>query len=90
MKFIKKVYLCDNVNEESKDIIPIIEREVNDRIDCLLNSSDYGKKFIVNVLKDGSNDKYYKTQFGMRGIQDIITLEAHKKNKAFLKKYKGG
>ena len=83
--FINKVYLCDQGFNEAENVKDMIDEEVDLRIDCLLNSYNVDSTFIVNELKN-TNEKYFKTQFGMRGIQDMITLDAHSKNKAFLRK----
>ena len=76
LDFINKAYAtfideCDN--ETKKDI----ENEVLKRVDYLINYSGTQNSFFPNALKDCEN-KYYRTQFGMRGIQDEIQLTPHK------------
>ena len=88
IEFIKKVYLCDKNLEESKDICKKIDEEINDRIDKIMDSSYPKSTFIVNALKE-SNNPYYKTQYGMRGIQDEITLDSDNKDDFFRKNWKG-
>lgn len=85
IEFIKKVYLCTGESEIEK----MIEEDVNERIDCLLESPNTNKKeFIINELSK-YDDKYYKTQYGMRGIQDMVTFDVINENRGFLKRFRG-
>ena len=51
-----------------------IEKETIERIEVLSDYSGSETFYFPNALKDRSNNKYYKTQFGMRGIQDSLVL----------------
>ena len=50
-----------------------IENEVNMRID-FLNKYTGSYTFLSDVLAD-CNNKYFKTQTGMRGIQDNVNVK---------------
>jgi hypothetical protein len=64
-----------------------IANEVEERLNYLKRySSSIGKNFFPNALKD-SMDKYYKTQYGMRGIQEQITLKLNENYTNFIHKY---
>ena len=51
-----------------------IPEEVKERLNYLRKYTGGEKHFFPNALKDCEN-KYYKTQYGMRGIQDEIVLK---------------
>ena len=44
-----------------------------DRIEKIADY-DGSETFFPSALKDRDNNKYYKTQFGMRGIQDELVV----------------
>lgn len=73
--FIKKAYVADSDMLGSDYFNEMIENEVDRRIKYL---ESYGgsEDFLPHALKDSDN-KYFKTQFGMRGIQDEIILSPH-------------
>lgn len=72
INFIKKAYIS-NSNMLGADFFGNnVETEVMERIEYL---SDYGGSntyYFPNALKERLDNKYYKIQFGMRGIQDEI------------------
>ena len=83
VNFIKKAYISDSGMLGADFFDETIEKETLDRIDCL---SDYDGSYIYyfpHALKDRGNNKYYKTQFGMRGIQDSLVLAPVNKDLEF-------
>ena len=85
--FIQEAYYT-NLKEVGvpwiRDQIP---NEVEERLNYLKKySSSVGKNFFPNALKD-SMDKYYKTQYGMRGIQEQIALKLNENYTNFIQKY---
>ena len=60
-----------------------IEKETLDRIDCLSDYDGSFRNYFPQALKDRGNNKYYKTQFGMRGIQDSLVLAPVNKDLEF-------
>lgn len=74
INFIKKVYLCDN---KHSNLEKIIENLINDRINKL-KEYDNNKAFYKNLER--TDDKYFQTQYGMRGIQDTISYRSVKKD----------
>lgn len=64
-----------------------IGNEVEERLNYLKTySSSIGKNFFPNALKN-TGEKYYKTQYGMRGIQEQITLKLNENFTNFIHKY---
>ena len=86
--FIKKAYVVDSNMLGSDYFNEMIENEVDRRIEYL---ESYGgsEDFLPNALKDSDN-KYFKTQFGMRGIQDEIILSPHFNDYKFRSSKRGG
>ena len=87
MNFINKSYAtfipdCDD------DIKELIENDIGERINYLINYTGTQTSFFPNALKDCEN-KYYRTQFGMRGIQDEIQLTPYKRDFNFRKSLRG-
>lgn len=75
--FINKAYMTDSGMLGSDYFKENIRFEVEKRIDYINNYSGSQINFFPNALEDSSL-KYYKTQFGMRGIQDEIVLMPYK------------
>lgn len=71
--FINKAYISNSNMLGSDFFKNEIENEVRDRIDRLQKYGGNESSFFPNALKDNDN-KYYKTQYGMRGIQDEIVI----------------
>lgn len=88
LNFINKSYatFIDDCDDETKDEI---EKEIQERINYLINYTGTQTNFFPNALKDCEN-KYYRTQFGMRGIQDEIQLTPYKRDFNFRKSLRGG
>ena len=55
------------------------------RVEYLKTYTGGERNFFPNALKD-CEDKYYKTQYGMRGIQDEIILKPSDTDLNFLRK----
>lgn len=70
--FIKKAYISDSNMLGADYFEKEIEKEYNRRAEYLINNTSSAKLF-TNALIE-YNDKYFKTQYGMRGIQDEIKL----------------
>lgn len=87
LNFINKSYVTfiDDCDDETKEEI---EAEIRERIYYLINYTGTQTSFFPNALKDCEN-KYYRTQFGMRGIQDEIQLTPYKRDFNFRKSLKG-
>ena len=64
-----------------------INEDVKERIDYLMNYAGTEQNFFPNALKD-CDDKYYRTQFGMRGIQDELQLTPYNSDLNFRKTLK--
>ncbi|MGI6447689.1 MAG: helicase-related protein [Methanobrevibacter boviskoreani] len=88
INFIIKAYVVNSDIKGSEDICEKIDMETKERIDYLERYSGVSNSFFPNALKDCDN-KYYKTQFGMRGIQDSIVLEPNSSDYNFRKEWKG-
>lgn len=87
IEFIKKAYIskADALGAEYFD--DMIEKETNDRITYLEKYSGNEKFFFPNALRDNDN-KYYKTQFGMRGIQDEVVLSPNFYDISFISRFR--
>lgn len=86
INFIKNSYISDSPMNGSKFFENSIANEVELRIQQLKDYADV--KFFPNALKRSPN-KYFKTQFGMRGIQDEIHLAPHEADDHFRTIYGG-
>ena len=73
MNFIKKAYISNSEMLGSDFFDNNIKDEMDERIEYLANYTGSESFYFPNALKD-TNNKYYKTQFGMRGIQDEIVV----------------
>lgn len=82
IEFIKKAYVLNNLDPSaigSKYFDENIEDEVELRLKKIAAYKKKDKKmyYFPSALKDNSN-KYFKNQFGMRGIQDEVILTLSK------------
>jgi len=85
--FITKAYYTDMKRNGANWYKNQIGEEVEDRLNYLSTySNSFGKNFFPNALKD-SDEKFYKTQYGMRGIQDEIVLKLDDNYTNLVKKY---
>lgn len=84
--FIQSVYITDSSMKGSSDFKKIIPNEVEDRLTYLHNYNGGETNFFPNALKDCGN-KYYKTQYGMRGIQDEAKFKFRDPDKDKLEKW---
>jgi uncharacterized protein YbaR (Trm112 family) len=73
IKFIKRAYISNSDMLGSEYFEKQIKKEVIERIEVLQKYGGNETYFFPNALKDNDN-KYYKTQYGMRGIQDEIVI----------------
>ena len=73
INFIKEAYVSDSNMLGANFFENSIEEEVMDRIEKIAEY-DGSETFFPNALKDRDNNKYYKTQYGMRGIQDGLVI----------------
>lgn len=83
--FIKKAYISNSDMLGAEYFDKTIRKEVEERVGYLKNYSG-GNKFLIDALKDQANNKYYKTQFGMRGIQDSVVFSLDYTDSKFIKK----
>lgn len=88
IKFIKKAYISNSDMLGSDFFEDEIENEVKDRIERLEKYGGNESSFFPNALKDNDN-KYYKTQFGMRGIQDEIVITPNYHDFNFMARKRG-
>lgn len=72
--FIKKAYISNSEMLGADFFNKNIEKETLDRIEYLSEYSGSYTNYFPFALKDQSKNKYYKTQFGMRGIQEEIAV----------------
>ena len=85
INFIKKAYLVDDSKMVGVDYFAErIPDEVEKRLNYLAKY-EKGKKFFPDALEE-NKDKYYRTQFGMRGIKDQVILKASDYDNEFLKR----
>ena len=66
-------YISESDLKGAKYFDENLDEMVDSRVEYLI---DYGGKFnyLWDVLKD-NDDKYFKIQYGMRGIQDMVHLK---------------
>jgi hypothetical protein len=83
--FIKKAYISDSPMIGAEYFDARIPEETEERLNRLVEYTGGEKDFFPNALKDCDN-KYYKTQYGMRGIQDEVLLVPSKYDLDFLLK----
>lgn len=88
VEFIKKAYVSDSKMEGSSYFESMIPVETEERLAMLANYTGGERNFFPNALKDCDN-KYYKTQYGMRGIQDSVMLKPTSYTLNFLRKAEG-
>jgi len=83
INFIKQAYISDSDMLGADFFDETIEKETLERIQYLADYSGSETFYFPNALKDRSHNKYYKTQFGMRGIQDSIIVYPVNKDLSF-------
>lgn len=74
IEFIKKAYITDSTMVGADYFDSEIPKETEKRLEYLKTYTGGERNFFPNALKD-CKDKYYKTQYGMRGLQDEIILK---------------
>lgn len=89
INFIKRAYISNSDMLGADYFDETIEGEAIERIEYLANYSGSFMNYFPNALKDCSHNKYYKTQFGMRGIQDSIAFCPVNKDLKFRKNIGG-
>jgi len=91
ISFLRKSYHVDEGMPNSNFMIEKIADETNDRLNYLYryfsNKANDEKIFFPNVLIN-NDKKYWKNQFGMRGIQDTVGLANYQET--FIRRYKNG
>ena len=88
IEFIKKAYISDSSMIGAEHFEMEIPKETEERLNELEKYTGGEKNFFPNALKDNSN-KYYRTQYGMRGIQDEIILKPIDNDLTFLRNFRG-
>lgn len=74
INFIKEAYVTNSRMMGAPYFRDRIPEEVERRLDYLTTYTGSEENFFPNALKD-SADKYFKTLYGMRGIQDEVLLK---------------
>jgi len=74
IEFIQEAYVTDSPMTGSSYFKDMIPTEVESRLNYLARYSGSEVNFFPNALRD-CEDKYFKTQYGMRGIQDEVLLK---------------
>ncbi|MCJ7445993.1 MAG: DnaJ domain-containing protein [Methanotrichaceae archaeon] len=74
IQFIKSAYLTNSAGPYADYFNREIQIETEKRLEYLRSYGGGSISFFPNALRD-CEDKYFKTQFGMRGIQDEIILK---------------
>ncbi|MFW9939417.1 MAG: helicase-related protein [Candidatus Thorarchaeota archaeon] len=87
IEFIQKAYYT----HMKRVGVDWLRKNIGDEVEKRLNylkkySGSIYKNFFPNALRD-SMDKYYKTQYGMRGIQEQITLKLNENYANFIHKF---
>ncbi|HEC37812.1 hypothetical protein LCGC14_1097230 [marine sediment metagenome] len=89
-QFIKEAYYSKNNKVGSDWFHSNINSETEKRLNYLKKYSNSAhKNFFPNALRD-SDHPYFKTQYGMRGIQDEIVLRLNDEFGGFVEKYQRG
>ena len=88
INFIKRAYISNSKMLGADYFHETIEKETIERIEYLADYSGSSTFYFPSALKDCSS-KYYKTQFGMRGIQDSLVLYPVNKDLEFRKNIGG-
>lgn len=89
INFIKKAYISNSDMLGADFFDENIEKETLERIEYIEGYGGSEVFYFPNALKDKSNNKYYKTQFGMRGIQDELIVSPVNEDMKFRKNMKG-
>ena len=89
INFIKEAYISDSDMLGANFFEENVEKEVIERIDYIADYTGSETSYFPNALKDQSDNKYYKTQFGMRGIQDELVVSPVNKDLEFRKSLGG-
>lgn len=86
--FLERSYHVKEGMPNSEFMIEMIAKGVNERLNYLheyaKNPSVNRKEFFPNAL-DNNDKKYWRRQFGMRGIQDTVNLRNYQSD--FVRKY---
>jgi hypothetical protein len=86
-EFLEHAYVT-HINEVGSEyFLNNVGTEIEKRLGMLLNYSGGSRYFFPNALQDCS-ERYFRNQFGMRGIQDTISLSANADEEPFLRNYK--
>lgn len=86
-KFITDTYYVDMPRVGALWIKERIGEEVEDRLNYLARYSGSAEKFFFPNALRKCEDKYFKTQYGMRGIQEEITLKLNENYTGLVNKY---
>ena len=89
INFIKRAYISNSDMLGADYFDETIEKETIERIEYLADYSGSSTSYFPAALKDCSPNKYYKTQFGMRGIQDSLIFYPVNKDLEFRKNVGG-
>lgn len=87
ISFINEVYHTEETCDGSSEIKSLIPKEVYKRLNTIIHSTDAEKYFFPNLLANNA-DRYFGTQMGMRGIQDIVAMEPFPETQEFTQRAK--
>ena len=74
IEFMQEAYVTDSMMTGSSYFKKMIPGEVEKRLNYLASYNGSEVNFFPNALRD-CEDKYFRTQYGMRGIQDEVLLK---------------
>jgi len=87
-RFLDRVFCVSAIavgSDYFKERIPV---EIEERLNYLRGYTGRNENFFPNALREYS-DRYYRTQFGMRGIQETVPLSTMQEEAIFEKRYRG-
>lgn len=84
IEFIQKAYKTESKKVGADYFKKMIITETEERLNYLSTYRGKDMHFFPNALKNNDR-KYYKTQYGMRGIQDEVSIQASYNDSNFLK-----
>ncbi|MEX2754191.1 MAG: hypothetical protein Q6365_002275, partial [Candidatus Sigynarchaeota archaeon] len=88
IEFVKKAYLTGMAHPGAQEFASWIPDEVEDRLTKLHAYGGSHMNFFPQALAD-QEGMYYKTQYGMRGIQPEVKMKLTNNYSDFVKKYTG-
>ncbi len=89
--FIKKAYHVNESNPKSHFLNDYIPREVEQRLKALKTRNfSRNSRYFFPIALDSLSKPLYRTQYGMRGIQDELIIKPSSDDKKFVEEYLKG